>query len=136
MYNYSRLLGKMKEKGFTQATLAKFIGISDTTLNSKLNNSSEFRQTEMRKILLALGESLDKIEYFFTTVLVKTQERKTDINEVINVLGNRIKKGCFAYSDDSDDGCKALKKLYCRNEVCKFYKPMCQYLKEKEKYDS
>lgn len=65
MYNYSRLLGKMKEKGFTQATLAKFIGISDTTLNSKLNNSSEFRQTEMRKILLALGESLDKIEYFF-----------------------------------------------------------------------
>lgn len=52
------------------------------------------------------------------------------------MLGNRIKKNCFAYSDDSDDGCKALKKLYCRNEVCKFYKLMCQYLKEKEKYDS
>ena len=67
---------------------------------------------------------------------MKTQESLTDINEVINVLGNRIKKNCFAYSDDSDDGCKALKKLYCRNEVCKFYKPMCQYLKEKEKYDS
>lgn len=26
------------------------------------------------------------------------------------MLGNRIKKECFAYSDDSDDGCKALKK--------------------------
>lgn len=76
MYNYSRLLGKMKEKGFTQATLAKFIGISDTTLNSKLNNSSEFRQTEMRKILLALGESLDKIEYFFYNSTCENARKK------------------------------------------------------------
>lgn len=26
------------------------------------------------------------------------------------MLSAGIKKGCFAYSDDSDDGCKALKK--------------------------
>lgn len=52
------------------------------------------------------------------------------------MLSAGIKKGCFAYVNDSDDGCKALKKLYCRNEKCKFYKSMCQYLKEKEKYDS
>lgn len=56
--------------------------------------------------------------------------------EVRKVSAIGIKKGCFAYANDSDDGCKALKKLYCKNEVCKFYKPMCQYLKEKEKYDS
>lgn len=54
--------------------------------------------------------------------------------EKMSAIG--IKKGCFAYANDSDDGCKALKKLYCRNEKCKFYKSMCQYLKEKEKYDS
>ncbi len=65
MYDYSRLLGKMKEKGYTQVTLARRINISDTALNNKLKNSSEFRQTEMKKIVLALGEPLSKLDYYF-----------------------------------------------------------------------
>lgn len=65
MHDYSRLLGKIKEKGFTQATVAKEIGISETTFNKKLNSNSEFRQSEMRDILTTLGEPLSKLEYFF-----------------------------------------------------------------------
>lgn len=41
-----------------------------------------------------------------------------------------IRKECFAYANDTDDGCKVLNRLYCKREKCKFYKPMCQYMQE------
>lgn len=70
MFNYSKLLGKIKEKGFTQEMLAKAINISSVTLNKKLNNESEFKGSEMRAILSVLGEDLDKLSvYFFDTNL-------------------------------------------------------------------
>lgn len=34
----------------------------------------------------------------------------------------QIKKDCFAYLKNSESGCSALKRLYCKEEVCKFYK--------------
>lgn len=67
MYNYSKLLGKMREKGFTQSDLAKNIGINTITLNQKLKNNSEFKQTEMIKILDYIGEPVSNVtSYFFT----------------------------------------------------------------------
>lgn len=70
MFNYSKLLGKIKEKGFTQEMLASAINISSVTLNKKLNNESEFKGSEMRAILSVLGEGLDKLSvYFFDTNL-------------------------------------------------------------------
>ena len=70
MFNYSKLLGKIKEKGFTQEMLASAINISCVTLNKKLNNESEFKGSEMRAILSVLGEGLDKLSvYFFDTNL-------------------------------------------------------------------
>lgn len=35
---------------------------------------------------------------------------------------NKIHKNCFAYQSNSQNGCAALKELYCRNEECKFFK--------------
>lgn len=35
---------------------------------------------------------------------------------------NVIQTDCFAYSSSCDDGCNALKKLFCKDEKCKFYK--------------
>lgn len=32
-YDYSKLLGRMKEKSITQANLASYIGVSETTIN-------------------------------------------------------------------------------------------------------
>lgn len=38
------------------------------------------------------------------------------------IIMEQIKKDCFAYSKNSECGCSALKRLYCKEEHCKFYK--------------
>ena len=65
-YNYSKLLGKIRERGYTQETLAKKIGLSACSMNLTLNNKREFRQDE----ILELGKLLeiepdDYGSYFF-----------------------------------------------------------------------
>lgn len=66
-YDYSELLGKIRAKKITQEELARQIGLNPSTLNQKLNNKSEFSQSEMRNILKALGEPLGMVPtYFFT----------------------------------------------------------------------
>jgi transcriptional regulator with XRE-family HTH domain len=65
-YDYSKLLGLMRERGFTQEKLAKTIGISECSMNFSLNNKRNFRQDEISKISGALGIPVGKIEdYFF-----------------------------------------------------------------------
>ena len=66
-FNHSKLLGRMKECGFTQEQLAKAIGISRFTLNAKLNNKFNFDAEEMLAIAKALNIPLSEFaEYFFT----------------------------------------------------------------------
>lgn len=66
-YDYSELLGRIKAKKITQEELAKQIHLNPSTLNQKLNNKSEFSQSEMRNILNILEVPIDKIaSYFFT----------------------------------------------------------------------
>lgn len=66
-YDYSRLLGRIRERGYTQETLAKGIGISACSLNLTLNNRRDFRQDEILKVgeLLSIPNS-NLPEYFFT----------------------------------------------------------------------
>lgn len=65
-FNYSKLLGRIKEKGFTQESLAIAIGMSVPTMSLKLNNKSFFTQPEIRKICDLLDIPADRIgEYFF-----------------------------------------------------------------------
>ena len=71
-YDYSLLLGKMKECGFTQESLGKAVGMSESTLNLKLNNKASFKQKEIRKICKVLGIPKGKIGlYFFTEKVQK-----------------------------------------------------------------
>lgn len=66
-FNYSKLLGRIKECGMTQESLAFSIGISASTLNLKLNNKSAFTQKEMRNISTTLEIPQNEIgAYFFT----------------------------------------------------------------------
>ena len=66
MYNYSKLLGRIKEKNMTQEEFAKNIGINPSTLSGKLNSTSEFRQSEMEKGMMILDLPLSDIcAYFF-----------------------------------------------------------------------
>ncbi len=66
MYNYSKLLGAMREKGITQDKLAKNIGLSANSLTSKLKGRSQFKVSEAQKIMkiLSLPEN-DVALYFF-----------------------------------------------------------------------
>lgn len=64
-YNYSRLLGKMREKGLTQVNLGKIIGLSETSLNFSLNNKRDFRQDEMLKICEVLDIPIEEVDTYF-----------------------------------------------------------------------
>ena len=67
MYDYAKLLGRMKERGYTQQSLARNIGISECTLNLKLNNKRGFKQDEIVAVGNLLGiSSCESPEYFFT----------------------------------------------------------------------
>lgn len=65
-FDYSKLLGRIRECGMTQESLAVAIGISITTLNLKLNNKAFFTQPEIKRICSVLEIGKDEIgEYFF-----------------------------------------------------------------------
>lgn len=65
VYNYSKLLGRMKEKGITQETLAKGIGVNPATLNTWLNNKGEFSQRFILKTCAFLDIPINQIPYYF-----------------------------------------------------------------------
>lgn len=65
-YDYSKLLGKMKEKNITQDVLARLIGLQPPTLSQKLNNKAKFKQAEISKICDVLDiDATDIGLYFF-----------------------------------------------------------------------
>ena len=65
-FNYSKLLGRMRECGFTQEQLAKAIGINKGTLSVKLNNRFSFTQDEILAICKLLNIPICEIgEYFY-----------------------------------------------------------------------
>ena len=75
-FDYSKLLGRIKEKGFTQETLAKHIGITPGVMSMKLNNQSNFKQKEIFAICEALDIAISEIgEYFFVP---KVRETRTE----------------------------------------------------------
>lgn len=64
-YDYSKLLGRMKEMHETQASLAKKVGISAASLNLRLGNTLNFKQDDMLKIADALEIAPDDIPAYF-----------------------------------------------------------------------
>ena len=66
-FDYSKLLGRIREYGYTQEKLAKAIGIDASTLNSRLSNKSYFRQTEIDAICKVLDISNAEIGVYFYT---------------------------------------------------------------------
>ena len=64
-FNYAKLLGRIRERGFTQKSLAKKIGINQGTLSEKLNNKYAFTMTEMDAISKLLGITKSEIGVYF-----------------------------------------------------------------------
>ena len=77
VYDYSKLLGKIKECGFTQETLAKHIGIAESSMCLKLNNKAKWNQIEVSLICEALGIARDEIGAYFFTKTVRSFENST-----------------------------------------------------------
>ena len=67
-FNYLKLLGRIKECGFTQGQLAKAIGISEYTLSTKLNNKFSFKQDEIIAICKVLNIPVSEIGEFFYAI--------------------------------------------------------------------
>lgn len=65
-YNYSKLLGRIRECGLTQEKLAKAIEKDKSTISAKLNGQSSFTQKEIDTICKVLDISNSEIaDYFF-----------------------------------------------------------------------
>lgn len=64
-FNHSKLLGKIRECGYSQKSLAKAVQMNASTLNQKLNNKSHFTADEMSKISELLGLVPSEIGLYF-----------------------------------------------------------------------
>lgn len=65
LYDYSQLLGRLKEKKITQDQLAAKIGISPASMNLKLCNKSPFKQDEILAICDVLSIISSEIPAYF-----------------------------------------------------------------------
>ena len=64
-FDYSKLLGKIKEKGYTLNDFAKCIGIAASTFSLRLSGDGFFRQPEIIKICDVLGINYKEIPLYF-----------------------------------------------------------------------
>ena len=64
-YDYSKLLGRMREYGYTQEKLAEAIGINESTLNAKLKGKTYFNQVLIDKICKLLNIDNCEIGAYF-----------------------------------------------------------------------
>ena len=71
VFDYSKLLGRIKERGFTQEALAKHIGIAESSMCLKLNNKAHFKQPEITLICEALKIACSEIGVYFFTQKVR-----------------------------------------------------------------
>ena len=67
-FNYSKLLGRIREFGFTQKEVATRIGILPTTLSLKLNHKARFTAVEIDAICKLLDIAIEDIGTYFFTV--------------------------------------------------------------------
>jgi DNA-binding Xre family transcriptional regulator len=64
-FNHSKLLGRIKEYGYTQKSLAEAVGMNIGTMNQKLNNGYFFTSGEIDAICRKLDISPCDIGVYF-----------------------------------------------------------------------
>lgn len=67
MYDYSKLKGRIREKGYIQDDIARAINNNRSTFSLKLNNKYLFNQDEIVAIVKFLDIPAEELQdYFFT----------------------------------------------------------------------
>lgn len=64
-YNYSKLLGKLREHGITQGKLAEMLGKNESTISSKLSGKFYFTVEEIDAICELLNIGSEEIGIYF-----------------------------------------------------------------------
>ena len=78
VFDYGKLLGRIREKGYTQDQLAKLVGMNPGTMSQKLNNKAYFKQTEIADICAVLEiPDCELRAYFFTLEVRKNPNEET-----------------------------------------------------------
>ena len=57
-FDYSKIKGKIRELGLTQSEYAKYIGITEQTLNLRFKNKRPFTQPEMAMTMHLFNEPI------------------------------------------------------------------------------
>jgi len=65
IYDYSKLLGAIKEKYGTQFRFANAVQISERSLSLKLNGKRDWKQKEIIKACIALNINYSEIPTYF-----------------------------------------------------------------------
>lgn len=75
VFDYSKLIGKIKEKYNNRDDFAELIPLSSNSLSKKLNNKVPFDSIEIYKIIEILGIDASEIHmYFYTLKVEKVQQ--------------------------------------------------------------
>ncbi len=70
-YDYSKLLGRIKEICGGQSIFAKKMGLSDRSISLKLNNKMAWKQPEMLRAAQVLDFPPSDIQAYFFTLKVQ-----------------------------------------------------------------
>lgn len=77
VFDYSKLLGKIKEIFNSQAAFARALGLSESALSQRLTNKVDFSQEEILSAVNLLGINRGHVaEYFFTPKVRKTKQKE------------------------------------------------------------
>lgn len=75
IFNFNKLLGRIKEKYGTNASFCKKLGLSEKSFSEKINNKKDFRSIEIVKMAELLEISNDEINAFFYSYVVQKIEQ-------------------------------------------------------------
>ena len=73
-FDYSKLLGRIREYGYTQKTLANTVGMSVSQLNQCLKSKSNFKHKMILAICRVLDIQISEIGPFFYTLKTRKTE--------------------------------------------------------------
>ena len=80
-FDYSKLLGKIKEVYGTQEKFAKALNLGRVSLSHRLNNKLDFSQTEMKLSAKLLGFKENEIPIYFFNRKVQKREHNEKVKQ-------------------------------------------------------